>query len=337
MVAGGDRTHEGGLIGDASVEALARQRSGIRVSHLIQQNRAAPSVYKVTTLGEKRVHRISFLARIALIACSAMLPGRASAQAEAPLTVRFLGVPRGAATWITTPDQQTIVVDCGDVTFGRQLVLQLQTLGVQRVAALATTQAAPELFGGCIELLSHSADLPVTSVLWNGQTAQSSALWQTFWSLFPTSVTPLTASTTLDWGPSAAGGETLATVLNPVDATQPSPNSADDGVVLSIASAGKHILLVGDINDAAASRIAALPTSSVDVMAVAAPTIGPKAANALVQAFQPATVVLTYASVKGPPGDDTRAQWAIGGARVMSTVDNGTITVTVGDSVSFKP
>ncbi|MBV9175245.1 MAG: hypothetical protein JOZ81_34755 [Chloroflexi bacterium] len=283
------------------------------------------------------MQRIIILATLGIVACIAFLPSQASAQPETPLTVRFLGTPRGAATWITTPAKRTILVDCGDVAFGRQLVLQLQTLAVPSIDVLATTQAAPELYGGCIELLSHSVDLPVSSVLLNGQTDQSSSLWQTFSSLLPSSQTLLTAGTVLDWGPSASRGDVTATVLNPVNAAQPSPNQSDDGVVLSIAFAGRSLMLVGAISDASASRLAASAAGSVDVMAVAAPGLGGPAVSALLQAFQPATVVLTYATVQGSPGDDTRRLWASNGSRVMSTLDNGTITATVADSVSFKP
>ena len=283
------------------------------------------------------MRRISLVAALALAACIAVLPSPASAQLEPPLIVRFLSAPRGAATWITTPDQRTILVDCGDVAFGRQLVLQLQTVGVQGISVLATTQATPELYGGCIQVLSHSADLPVASVLSNGQVDQSSALWRTFSSLLPSTPVLLTAGSMLDWGPSPTRGEVTTTELNPINAAQPSANKADDGAVLSLAFAGKHVLLVGDISDATASRLAATTTGSVDVMAIAAPAIDASSVSALLQAFQPATVVLTYATLQGPPGNDTRDQWASGGARVMSTLDNGTITATVGDTVSFKP
>ena len=84
---------------------------------------------------------------------------------QSPLILRFLDVGDGDATWISLPDGETALVDCGPASYGKQLVLRLQAAGVDRLDQLIITHGAANAAGGCADVLAH---MVVGSVTWNG-------------------------------------------------------------------------------------------------------------------------------------------------------------------------
>src|SRR5204863_6931474 len=132
-----------------------------------------------------------------------------------PLTIRFLDVGQGDGAWLTTPDGQTILIDCGPVAYGRRLAVDLAAAGVERIAVLAPSHAHADHVGGCIEIVRR---FPVDNLLWTGQT-DTTATWRTFWSEVQDHKVPVTrleAGQVFDWG-----GSVVAHVY--------SPASHDDG------------------------------------------------------------------------------------------------------------
>jgi competence protein ComEC len=259
-----------------------------------------------------------------------LLPTPSSAQTVAPLTIRFVDVGNGDATWITTVDNRTVLVDCGGAQFGSQLVVQLQTAHAGRVAQLAISQPRPELASGCLDVLGA---FPVDQVLWNGHQDTSTA-WQALWSFLPAPATPVKSGDVYSWGIDDSLGPATATIYNPVNASAPSNDPADDGVVALIEYGGHRILLVGPISEAAAARVASALPGRVDVMEVGNGAVEGAASASLLAAAHPQTIVANYAA-QTPPDADARRQLTSAGAQLWSTADRGTITLTMADRVSM--
>ena len=258
-----------------------------------------------------------------------LVPASGGAQALDPLTIRFLDVGRGDATWMTTPDNRTILVDCGGAQFGPRLVVQLQTWGAGRVSQLAITQPGPDVVSGCVDVLNA---LPVDQVLWTGHQDTSTA-WQAFWSLLPSPVTPVKSTDVYAWGGSPTSGPATATVYNPVDASSPSNDPTDDGLVILVQYAGHRVLLVGQISQAAAAQVAANLPGTVDVLEVDNGGIGGGSSATLLAAAHPDYVVLSYAA-QSPPDKDTLGRLTSTGAQLLTTADHGTITFAMTDSMA---
>jgi len=251
----------------------------------------------------------------------ALLPGSSGAQAVDPLTVRFMDVGRGDATWITTPDNRTVLIDCGGAQFGPRLVVQLQTWGAGRISQLAVSQPGPDLVSGCVDVLNA---IPVDQVLWNGHQDTSTA-WQAFWSLLAAPATPVKSNDAFLWGVSSAMGPATVTVENPVDASAPSNDPTDDGLALLIEYAGHRTLVVGQISQTAASQVAANLSGKVDVLKVGNAGVGGGSSPVLLAAAHPDYVVLSYPA-QSPPDKDTLGRLTSTGAQLLTTADHGTLT-----------
>ena len=162
-----------------------------------------------------------------LLSGAAALP--TGAQQGESLIIRFIDVGAGEATWLTTPDQRTILVDCGPLSYGKQLAQDLQSAGVSGVDLLVLSNAHPEAVGGCVEILRR---LPIGTVLVPAQLANSPA-WKLFLAeLSSTNTRVVNAVARAD--PDVVGGVVLH-VLNPSDTGQSGPlDEYDDSTVLVI-------------------------------------------------------------------------------------------------------
>jgi beta-lactamase superfamily II metal-dependent hydrolase len=252
-----------------------------------------------------------------------------AAQPLRSLTVRFMDVGNGSATWITTVDNRTVLVDCGGAQFGSQLVVQLQTAHAGRLSQLAISQPRPELANGCLDVLGA---FPVDQVLWNGH-QDSSTAWQALWSFLPTAPTPVSAHEAFNWGTDDALGTATATIYNPMNATAPSNDPANDGLVVLIDYGGHRTLLVGPISEETAASVATALPGKVDVMEVGNAGIGGSSSAALLAVAHPDGIVVSYAA-QTPPDQETRRRLNSSGAQVWTTADSGTITLTMSDRLS---
>jgi beta-lactamase superfamily II metal-dependent hydrolase len=270
------------------------------------------------------MHRLLWFMAPVVSLCVALVPASSAAQSVDALTVRFMDVGRGDATWITTPDNRTVLVDCGGAQFGPRLVVQLQTWGAGRISQLAVSQPGPDLVSGCVDVLSA---LPVDQVLWNGHQDTSTA-WQAFWSLLPTPATPVKLGDVFLWGLSPSQGPATATVYNPIDANSPRSDPTDDGLAVLIEYAGHRTLVVGQISQAAAELVAASLPGKIDVLKVGSGGQGGGSSLALLTAAQPNYVVLSYAP-QNPPDKDTLNRLTSTGAQLLTTADHGTLTFSM--------
>src|SRR4051794_23461331 len=150
---------------------------------------------------------------LSLLPAGTPTPGGAMGALQAapgPLVIRYLDVGDGDATWVTMPDGSTVLVDCGSVAYGRQLVLQLEAAGVERISRLALTNARANVVGGCADVIRY---VSVDQVLWSGQGADTTT-WRAFESLAATYRVPLrrndAAQQPIDWG-----GGVIVHTLNP--------------------------------------------------------------------------------------------------------------------------
>jgi beta-lactamase superfamily II metal-dependent hydrolase len=258
----------------------------------------------------------------------ALLPSQIGAQPVDPLIIRFLDVGRGDATWITTVDKRTVLIDCGGAQFGPQLVVQLQTAHVGRISQLAISQPHQELVGGCVDVLTA---VPVDQVSWNGH-QDTSAAWQALWSLLAVPPMPLKGDL-LSSGSSPTYGPVTATLLNPLDTGQLSNDAADDGLALMINYAGHRVLILGQISDAAAARIASASPGKVDVLKVGNSGLSGDSSQALIDATQPTSVVVSTSAVN-PLDKDTVGRLTSRGAKLLTTADHGTVTVYMTDPMA---
>jgi beta-lactamase superfamily II metal-dependent hydrolase len=164
----------------------------------------------------------------------------AAMQSQSPLILRFLDVGDGDATWISLPDGETALIDCGSASYGKQLVLRLQAAGIDRVDQLIMTHGAANAVGGCGDVLGH---MVIGSVTWNGLPGDPQ-VWAPLQSqvlYFAPAVQTATAGSVVNFG-----GATLSVYQRPPDGT---PNDAlDSSVVLLLEYGGWRTLLPGAIH-----------------------------------------------------------------------------------------
>jgi competence protein ComEC len=188
--------------------------------------------------------RAGMSALLGLLAMGGLAVVPAHGQQPAPTTiVRFLDVGFGDATWVTTPEQRTILVDCGPLSYGKDFAQALRSAGTTHIDLLALSNAHPEAVGGCVEILRR---IPVDTVLVPAQLASGPA-WKLFLAeLANTNTRVINAVAGSD--PNPIGSVTVH-VLNPVDNGQSAPlDEYDDSTVLVLDYLGTRVLLAGDIH-----------------------------------------------------------------------------------------
>lgn len=103
---------------------------------------------------------------LVLLSAVAALGGQdPSTDAHDPL-VRFLDVGEGAATLIQTGNNKHILIDCGNVITGAQVLDVCRRAGVRELDALIITHPHADHMGGVFQLLS---ELKIKRVYDNGQ------------------------------------------------------------------------------------------------------------------------------------------------------------------------
>jgi beta-lactamase superfamily II metal-dependent hydrolase len=243
-----------------------------------------------------------------------------------PLIVRFLDVGQGEGAWLTTPDGQTILIDCGPLSYGRRLAVDLHAAGVERIAVLAPSHAHADHMGGCIEILRQ---FPVDQLLWTGQT-DTSLTWRTFWSEVQQRQVPITeieAGQVLEWG----GGVT-ASVYNPGPRVNTRAiNEYDDSHVLLVEYLGTRLLFVGDVHARGERQAVAAGLPRVHILKVAEHGSNSGSSADFLAAIQPRLAILSYATPNAfdLPNPAVLERLTQAGIPVLTTAEHGTLTITV--------
>jgi beta-lactamase superfamily II metal-dependent hydrolase len=274
---------------------------------------------------------------LALASAIVALPGHV--QAAAPMTVRFIDVGAGDATWVTTPDQHTLLIDCGPLSYGKQLAEDLRSAKVSTVDMMVLSNAHPEAVGGCVEILRR---LTVGTVLVPAQVANSPA-WQLFLSqLANTNIRVANAVAGADPDPI---GNVALHVLNPVDSGQSGGvlDEFDDSTVLVVDYLGTRVLVAGDIHargeaqaDAGLRQYAPFAIVRVPDHASASST-----SQGFLNDVQAQNAVISYALDSAAPAPDpnTLKRLTTSVPRVFTTAHDGTVVATIDElgNVSFVP
>jgi competence protein ComEC len=175
--------------------------------------------------------------------------GPVLAQENRTAVVRFLDVSEGDATWITTPDGRTVLIDCGPPNFGEQLVLQLQAAGVQQVDLLALTNTDENVVGGCIGVMRY---LRVQGIVWNGLTAEDNAAWRGFVAAAERAGRALSATSP---GPQISGWGAGLQLTSLGPANPDGGSSADVSQALLLEYVGYRVLFAGDLHGPGEQRV----------------------------------------------------------------------------------
>jgi beta-lactamase superfamily II metal-dependent hydrolase len=286
-------------------------------------------------MGESMKIRIALAAvGLALATLASPAAGQEVAPGLPPLIARFLDVGQGDGAWLTTPDGRTVLIDCGPLSYGRRLVVDLKAAGVEHISFLAPSHAHADHMGGCIEVVRQ---LPVDEVLWTGQT-DTSQTWRTFWREVGERGLPVTtirAGQVFDWG----GGAT-ATVYNPMSHLDGSSISEyDDSHVLLVEYLGTRLLFVGDLHSRGEQRALAAGLPPVHILKIAEHGSASGSSPEFLAAIHPRLAILSYATPNsfGLPSPTVLARLALDGIQALTTDEHGTITITVdGYSVAME-
>jgi competence protein ComEC len=207
--------------------------------------------------------------------------GLASAFGPAPrpssLEGDVLAVGHGLSIVIRSPDGHTLLYDCGkmgDPHVGRRLIAPaLWARGVRRIDVLALSHADSDHFNALPDLLDRFPVGEVRIPPGFGGAANPEAV-----RLLGTvrargvPVRTLVAGDRLD-----LGRGTDVEVLHPPRDWLPTAPDNDRSLVLAISSAGRQMLLTGDLDGAGLAEVRALPTRSISVFL--SPHHGGRSAN----------------------------------------------------------
>jgi competence protein ComEC len=266
------------------------------------------------------------LAAAAWLTVSCTAAGKAVEDRSPALVVRFLNVGQGDAAWLTTPDQRTVLIDCGPTSYGRRLVADLEAAGVTQIDVLAPSHAHADHMGGCIEVVRR---LRVVELWWTGQT-DTSLTWRTFWAEVTARDIPvkrLEAGEVFEWGNGAT-----ATVYNPRPRTDGSAiNEYDDCQVLLVEYSGTRVMFVGDLHARGEARVLATGLAQADILKVAEHGSAAGSSPEFLAVVRPKLTILSYGlpNAFDLPDPVVLTRLESVGARTLGTADVGTITLTV--------
>jgi competence protein ComEC len=126
-------------------------------------------------------------------------------------------------------------------------------------------------------------------------------------------------------------GSVTASVLWPPSLDAKAPSANNDSVVLRLQLGERALLLTGDIEKPAESRLLQAHSNlRADVVKVAHHGSKTSSTPALVAAAQPRFAVISVGqtSIFGHPSKEVVDRWRTSGAQVLTTGESGTITVT---------
>jgi competence protein ComEC len=197
---------------------------------------------------------------------------------HASLEVEFLAVGHGLAVIIQTPDGQTLLYDCGrlgDPSVGRRIIAPaLWARGVSRIDTVLLSHADSDHYGGLTDLLDRFPIGTVRAPPGFAGAANSGAI-----ELIDQvrsrgiSVRPIAAPEAWE-----TGGVRF-TVRHPSALWHPETSDNARSLVLDVASAGRHLLLTGDLEQLGLDELVARPRPEPPPDVMLAPHHGGRSAN----------------------------------------------------------
>jgi competence protein ComEC len=245
------------------------------------------------------------------------------------LHIDFLDVGQGDSALVTMPDGTTLLVDAGGDTIdstrriGETVVSEyLWWRGLSRIDYVVATHADADHIDGLNDVLKN---FTVRSALIARRPADDPEFAKFSQTLARTS----THSEAIEAGDVIQFGDVAVSVLWPLAGGDTYKNN--DSVVLRIEYGERAILLTGDIEQAAErSLLASQQALHADVIKV--PHHGSKTSSTedFVVATKPQFAIISVGrnSRFGHPHKEVVERWQANGATVMTTGNNGTITIT---------
>jgi competence protein ComEC len=280
-----------------------------------------------------------------VLVCVVLVHPFSSARPDGKLRIDFLDVGQGDAALVTMPDGATLLVDGGgrpaffkaesenqavesDVRgIGETVVSEhLWWRGLDSVDYVLATHADADHIDGLNDVIRNFS---VRSALVAGTPSKDPEYSKFAQTLSATS----THVEVIHAGDRLQFGDVIIDVLWPYAANDPEASSANnDSIVLEVKFGQNSILLTGDIEKPAEAQVlAARQDLHVDVVKV--PHHGSRTSST--EAFVKATS-LNYAiisvgqkSMFGHPHQEVVDRWRINGAKVLTTGNCGTITVSM--------
>ncbi len=253
------------------------------------------------------------------------------------LEIDFLDVGQGDSALVTMPDGTTLLVDGGgdiDSTrrIGETVVSEyLWWRGLSQIDYVLPTHADADHIDGLNDVLKNFS---VRSALIARRPADDPEFAKFSQTLARTN----THSETIEAGDVIHFGDVVVSVLWPPAGGDKSANN--DSIVLRIEYGERAILLTGDIEQAAErSLLASQQQLHADVIKV--PHHGSKTSSTegFVGATRPQLAIISVGrnSRFGHPHKEVVERWEANGATVLTTGNNGTITITTdGHELSLK-
>lgn len=248
-----------------------------------------------------------------------------AARADGRLRIDFLDVGQGDAALITMPDGTTLLVDGGgrpferaSLSIGEAVVSEyLWWRGIDRVDYVLATHADADHIDGLNDVLKNFA---VNTALVGRTPANDPEFAKFSRSLKKTNLQTVHAGDVIRFG------EVELSVLWPPPGSDSTNN---DSVVLKLKFRGRSILLTGDIEKKTESVLSATALK-VDVVKVAHHGSRTSSIEPFVAATKPRYAIISVGrdSMFGHPHPEVVERWQTSGARVFTTGQSGTITVT---------
>lgn len=287
-----------------------------------------------------RLHRfvLSTATLQALLIALLVLHPLSSARADGALHVDFLDVGQGDSALVTMPEGATLLVDGGGNIFdatrriGETVVSEyLWWRGLDRIDYILVTHADADHIDGLNDVLKNFN-------VRNALIARAPANDPEFAKFAETLKQTNAVAATLQAGDVIHFGGVELSVLWPPAGGETSTNN--DSIVLRLKFGERSILLTGDIEkQAERSLLESKQDLRADVVKV--PHHGSKTSSTedFVRATAPQLAVISVGqhSMFGHPHEEVVQRWRANGARVLTTGECGTITVsTDGTYLSLK-
>lgn len=334
----------GGGLGLAGLEALARAGSRLPFGAFISTPGPAAALpwllllgLALWMIGRRNTSRRAALRlgwAVGAASIIALFPSRVlSAPHEGPgLSLHFLNVGQGDAALIRTPAGRWILVDAGPAgrgrDAGREVVLPfLIRHGVRRLAAFVLSHAHLDHIGGAPAVLE---EIPAEVILDPAEPVAEPAYL---------SLLDLAAAHGIRWQPARAGDSLVVdgvrlTVLHPDTAWAGWRSDLnDDSVVLLLRFGSFEAVLAGDLGVRAESLLAGR-VGRIDLLKVGHHgSAGSTGAPWLAELRPRAAVVSVGSNRYGHPAASALARLADAGAEVWRTDREGSIRVTVQETM----
>jgi competence protein ComEC len=269
-----------------------------------------------------------------LLICVLVLHPFSAGRADGRLRVDFLDVGQGDAALVTMPDGTTLLVDGGGRpafatsaeaarSIGETVVSEyLWWRGLSEIDYVLATHADVDHIDGLNDVLRNFS----VRGAFVARTPPDDPEFATF---SRTARETGTHIETIQAGDTIQFGAVEISVLWPPVESRGSSNN--DSVVLRIQFGQRSILLTGDIEKSAEQELVAL-RHQLRADVVKAPHHGSKSSSieAFVLATKPAYSIISVgrSSMFGHPHQEVVERWRASGATVLTTGENGTITVT---------